>query len=121
MSDSGEGGGVVGCTFECEASKVDWEVLDASITEELNEPYQISLSLRTTESHEHAYEMLGKPCFVTFHRGSTTSKYPAVLYRLEDTVQGGLPTQVSLRASAALWMLSQNRQTRIFQRARSHV
>ena len=61
--------GDVACAFECEASSVEWTVVDAAITEELNDPYQLSLSLRTDEEDADATEMLGESCTVTLERG----------------------------------------------------
>jgi type VI secretion system secreted protein VgrG len=113
--ESTEDPGDVTCTFECEASSVEWKVVDATITEELNDPYQISLSLRANEADADATEMLGESCTVTIERGDLINKYAAVVYRVEDTAQGDRVTNVSVQASAALWMLSQNRQTKIFQ------
>ncbi len=113
--ESPEDPGDVLCTFECEASSAEWTVVDATITEELNEPYHLSLSLRCDDADVDPTEMLGEPCALTIERGDLTSSYPAVIHWIEDAATGDRLMNISVEASAAFWMLSQNRQTRIFQ------
>ncbi|MEM7437418.1 MAG: type VI secretion system tip protein TssI/VgrG [Myxococcota bacterium] len=113
--DVPEDSGDVRCTFECGASSFEWTVVHASITEELNEPYHLSLSLRTEETDADPTDMLGEPCSVTIERGDLTTQYPAIVHWIEDAATGDRFTNVSIEASAGFWMLSQGKRTRIFQ------
>jgi type VI secretion system secreted protein VgrG len=92
-------------------------VVNATITEELNEPYRLSLSLQTSEEDPDPTEMLGESCTLTIERGDLSTQYPAIIYWIEDTARGQHVFDISVEASAAFWMLSQNKQTRIFQDA----
>ena len=105
----------VKCTFECDASSATWNVVHASVTEELNQPYELSISLHTEDVDADPTEMLGEPCNLIFEREDQSNQYPAIIHRVDDTSEGDQLKQVSVVASAALWLLSQNRQTRIFQ------
>jgi type VI secretion system secreted protein VgrG len=107
--------GDVSCTFECDASSAEWKVVEATITEELNEPYHLFVSLRTDAVDADPTEMLGESCTVIIESDDLTNQYPAIVQRIEDMSTGGRFVDVRVEASAALWMLSQNRQTRIFQ------
>ena len=115
VEESPEDAGNVLCTFECEASSAEWKIVDATITEELNEPYHLSLSLQTEDVDTDPTEMLGEPCAVIIERGELRGQYPAIVHRIEDAAASNRFMKVSVEASAAFWMLSQNRQTRIFQ------
>ena len=115
VEESPEDAGNVLCTFECEASSAEWKIVDATITEELNEPYHLSLSLQTEDVDTDPTEMLGEPCAVIIERGELRGQYPAIVHRIEDAAASNRFLKVSVEASAAFWMLSQNRQTRIFQ------
>lgn len=107
--------GDVSCIFECDSSSAKWKVVEATITEELNEPYHLFVSLRTDDADADPTEMLGESCIVTIERDDLVSQYPAVVHRIEDVSADNRFVEVRVEASAALWMLSQNRQTRIFQ------
>ncbi|MBT8469808.1 MAG: type VI secretion system tip protein VgrG, partial [Deltaproteobacteria bacterium] len=114
MSNDGELGDVQ-CTFECDASSADWLVLSASVSEELNQPYELSAALSTDDVDADGTEMLGESCTLIFERDDLTNPYPAIIHRVEDTAAGDRLKEVRVWAAPALWLLSQNRQTRIFQ------
>ena len=105
----------VKCTFECDASGATWNIVHASVTEELNQPYELSISLHTDDPDTDPTEMLGEPCNLIFEREDQTNQYPAIIHSIGDTSEGDQLKEVRIVASAALWLLSQNRQTRIFQ------
>ena len=107
--------GNVVCTFECDASSADWQVASATISEELNDFYRLSLSLQTEAVDTDPTEMLGEPCTLTLERGDLTTQYPGIVHWIEDAATGDRFMSISIEASSAFWMLSQNRQTRIFQ------
>jgi len=115
LEDAAEDAGDVQCTFECKASSVEWTVVDATITEELNEPYHLSLSLRTDDEDADPTEMLGESCTLAIERGDLSTQYPAIIHWIEDAATGDRFTNISVEASAGFWMLSQSRRTRIFQ------
>ena len=107
--------GNVVCTFECKASSAKWKVIDASVTDIINEPYHVSVLIQTDEVDADPTEMLGESCNLIIERNDLSNQYPAVVRRIQDRAAGDRFVSVAVEASAALWMLSQNRQTRIFQ------
>lgn len=114
--DRTEDEGNVKCSFECEASSTDWAVVEARITEELNDPYRLSLLLRAEGADVDASEMLAEPCTVTIARNDLETKYPGIVHWIEDVAESdSATTDVSIEVSAAFWMLSQTRKTRVFQ------
>ena len=115
VEEAPEDVGDVYCAFECDASSATWKVVDATVTEELNEPYHLSLSLRTEDIDADPTEMLGQPCNLVLERGELSTQYPAVVHWIEDAAAGDRFLTISIEASAGFWLLSQNRQTRIFQ------
>ena len=107
--------GNVIATFECKASDAEWRVIAAEISEELNQPYHLRLTLRTEDVETDPTEMLGEPCKVVLERNDLVTQYPAIIHWIEDSAGGESQLEISIEASAAFWMLSQNRQTRVFQ------
>ena len=71
---SSEDLGNVYCTFECEASTAKWTLVGASITEELNEPYHLSLSLRTEDVDTDPTEMLGETRGLSLPRSDKSAR-----------------------------------------------
>ncbi len=113
--ESAQDTGDILCKFECDASSAEWKVVDATIIETLNDPYRLSLSLQTDDVDADPTEMLGEPCTVTIERGDLSSPYPGIVHWIEDVAATNRFMSISIEAAAAFWMLSQNRQTRIFQ------
>ncbi|MEM9191867.1 MAG: type VI secretion system tip protein TssI/VgrG, partial [Myxococcota bacterium] len=103
------------CSFECDGSSVKWDVQEAGIRDALNMPVVASLNLTTVDVDADPGELLGRSCTIEFERGEDIVFYSGIVSGIDDGVvlEGKVSAMVDV--TAAVGLLAQGRQTRVFQ------
>jgi type VI secretion system secreted protein VgrG len=88
------------------------------IEEELNEPFDMRVGVTIEDINLDAATMLGKDATLILTRGALTRRFVGIVQEVEvdDLNPGDTSLSFSIRVRPALWMLSLNRDSRVFQK-----
>jgi type VI secretion system secreted protein VgrG len=101
--------------FECPGSDVPWVVAGAQAQEAMNEPYRVDIDLRTEDMTVEGGQLLGQSCALLIERGGVQHRLSGLVSAVRTGSTARDQVSVHVRVVPALWGLSQQRDTRIFQ------
>ncbi|MCB9661852.1 MAG: type VI secretion system tip protein TssI/VgrG [Polyangiales bacterium] len=101
--------------FECPGSDVTWVVASVDAQQAMNEPYRVDIDLRTDDMTVEGGQLLGQSCALLIERGTVQHRLSGVVGSVRTGSTARDQVSVHVRVVPALWGLSQQRDTRIFQ------